>query len=188
MLNLEGTRNERVVVVIVSYVIGFTTAFIGFSLGDAGKKADTLVPTKIEAPQAVGQTASVFVSYTDGKLEVVKEDMPHVLSVSYDSPFIADGLELSEKMPGVHKEIAHRSLRRDGRFLFFCEVVNDPAQCYPYIYDTVADTTFYVRINEVPFPVSTEVAKAAGWNASQVFSIANYRSTDTERPWLLRSQ
>lgn len=195
MLEIEGTRNERIFVVIASYVIGFTTAYICFGAIDQSYQNAvpqiTYATTEQASPAAytmadlasvaAGQAAAV---YNSGMLEVTAADgTPRTVSVAADTLDEAS-LQALGGGPGVHTELMHYALSDDRAYLYFCEQHERAGSCEAYVYDLNENVIRYVTIDGAPAVFNQDVAASAAWRDG-ILTVGSFRSTTTAEPWKL---
>lgn len=184
---MEGTRNEKAVLVALSYFIGGLTAFIWYS---------HTTSVQISIPQISDQPASVIsavqtqnskpsiVSYHDGMLEVRALGNDKVLSFN---PEIT-GQQASEeafKEQGTHVGELVYSVSPSDEYVFFCEQKTALAgTCNPFIYDVVADVIYPVRLNDDRVAILNTAALTASWTLNTL-KIDSASSQDLSKPWLL---
>lgn len=147
---MEGTRNERVTVLIISYIIGFITAYIAFGLSQLEEKF-------VYVPIDAAQTASVIdassaissnVTETEAVPAITKEGLVVVKNgevrvVSASRPAADTILE-----DGFHVAIADYQMAPNEEYLYFCEVPSvDTDSCKPFIYDITEDAVYPVRLD-----------------------------------------
>lgn len=138
---MEGTRNERVAILIAAYVIGFITSYIAFGLTQLSDKF-VYVPTVqtasvVSATQSASESVAIPAINKDG-LVVVKDNEVRLLS--------ALAAPSDDVLPeGSHVSIADYALSPDGQHVYFCEVpAADLGVCRPYIYDVAEDMLYPV--------------------------------------------
>lgn len=168
---MEGTRNERVAILVLSYVIGFVTAYVAFGITQL-QDSFVYVPVENSASviAAVNQknNAPGLVAETKDGLVFIKNDRARILSAQAAAE---DGV-LSE---GYHTRIADYSLSPDGKHVYFCEVpANDIDACRPYVYSVADDTVYPFKVEGQRVAFSTH-EHAVSWDAggSLVFDNAH---------------
>ncbi len=144
-MHIEGTRNERVIMVLAAYAIGFTTAFIAFGVTQIEDKVQFVyVPAgdqMASVVSAVGQDSlpaheklvanEVGLTYKDGEIE-------ELLSAN----IVRDGED------GFHAALIDYALSPDERFVYFCEQPLPASDaCKPFVYDAAQKMVFPVLQN-----------------------------------------
>ena len=141
---MENSRNERIYLVIASYIIGFVTAFIAFGLTQDSASITKVVtdkPAKSVTSQVVAtaEAAPIQLSATERGLEFIHNGDRLILTANaqnFDSDSTADA-------PGFHQSLIKFELSPDGTMVYFCDVpVSSDALCRPYVF-VIAETTVY---------------------------------------------
>lgn len=139
---MEGTRHERVVMVISAYLIGFTTAFIAFGVTQI---EDTVNFVYVPAP---AQTASVAQAVAPSETSLAAEARINDTGLVYvqnGNEVLVSAFGEADGVDGVHQSIFEFSLSPDKQFLYFCEVPSaDIEACKPFVYVAKADTVYPV--------------------------------------------
>lgn len=194
---IEGTRHERVAIVIASYIIGFITAFM-FSANTGDVPADPFISAPIANPAAVVQAKPVesapevpavsavtegTVTYNDGQLVYKGIDGEHLLSFN---PEVSDlKADLETLTQGIHSgEISYKA-STDGKFVFFCEKLSESDDsCFGYMYDTNADRIYQMTMEGKPLTFADTVASKAIWTAVGLKVGSSY-SVNASAPWAM---
>lgn len=176
MLHMEGTRHERVMMVVSAYVIGFTTAFIAFGVNQI---SNTSYVAEAPAGALVQQTASV-INATESEppapttIETVTIDQDGLwytnqlgavrLVTAYDPVSAADG---------HYQSILEYQLSADETMLYFCEVPTATADaCKPFLYDANEDVVYPVTVSgeRIALPLD---AVTLTWDDGQLVAITD---------------
>lgn len=146
-VNMEGTRNERVAILLTSYVIGFVTAYIAFGVVQLENSMEFAqmppqnMASVITARQPV-EKAETFIAVDTEGLIIIKNNKRTLLSATGDtstSDFFTDG---------QHVTITDYSLSPDKAHVYFCELpAQDSDSCRPYIYSVADDIVYPFLIN-----------------------------------------
>lgn len=192
MLHLEGTKNERALVIVLAYVIGFVTAamWFGFAVVEHGEVVTTqydevssvLTKTSTAVPVASAAEGETTVMYIDGRLQLLVHDQPVILSVSSDQvePMEVEQI-VTPQGQGVHNSLAAFTLNESKQYLFFCES-NEAGSCDAYVYDVEENLIHPIRFDGKLTEVANSQASTAEWLDSQLV-LGVYHSTG--EPWLL---
>lgn len=155
---MEGTRNERVAILLVAYVIGFVTAYVAFGLTQLEERFVYMpvdnTASVINALEKKSDAPGIAAMTKEG-LVLVKNNEARIISATQAS---ADGI-LPE---GYHTRIADYSLSPDGKHVYFCEVPGDALDiCRPYTYSVAEDVVYPVKIDgqRVAFDPETQSAQ-----------------------------
>lgn len=129
---MEGTRNEKALIVLSSYVIGFTTAYIAYGITYAALQDEPLLATE-------AMTASVS--------QVVEEQAP-IAEVTID---LVDS-ELSVNVAGESRLISVNAigavLSPASDMVYFCEQATDSENCVDYQYVIASDVIQPMDVGE----------------------------------------
>lgn len=186
-LDIEGTKHEKVVIVVLSYVIGFTAGFICFGVAQsirgergndelaapviAAEVAPVETPEPVatemseaeEIPTAAPAEAAAFtVTYTEGKLQVTSGDNVYLLSMK--SSGLDSSVQNAFKNQGLHTDIPMYQASPDNKFVYFCEQQATTDSCNSFIFDVTKNTIEYVTLNGTKLTTIAAVAKTAAWS------------------------
>ena len=206
-LDIEGTKHEKVVLVVLSYVIGFTAGFICFgvtqSLRNENREARVAEPVAFEvtppspssvvtdpvADQADLATNSAAPAtlldskteaiYTDGKLQVHANGNTYLLSMK--SSHLSASVQSSFKNQGMHTDIPTYSVSPDNKFVYFCEQQTTEDSCNSFVFDIEKNVIEYVTVDGKKFSSSAAVAKTSTWTEKGL-SIDGKTSADATAP------
>tara|TARA_B100000745_G_scaffold261530_2_gene185404 strand:+ start:1182 stop:1679 length:498 start_codon:yes stop_codon:yes gene_type:complete len=140
---MEGTRNERVVVLVVSYIIGFITAYVAFGITQLEKRMVYLpvdnTASVIAALEQKNESPGVVAETKDGLVHI-KNDEVRLLSAK----MAAEDAILPD---GYYTSLADYSLSPTGSHVYFCEIPADDVNvCRPYLYSVANDTVYPIKI------------------------------------------
>jgi hypothetical protein len=196
---LQGSRHEKAAITAISYIIGFTAAYILFSnfsstlnlpfATSTASQASVVVATESLTQNTeevkVVEVAKSATSYSAGRLEVVVNDQVTLLSVN---PKVSGmDLDTDELGQGFHfGELAY-SANEDDKFVFFCEKHSAEADvCTGYVYDVDADRIYTVTKSAKAAVISEKSASEAIFTALGLKIGQNY-SANKSAPWVLIS-
>jgi hypothetical protein len=176
--------------VAASYVIGFASAFIAFGVTDAN--APAALPVVAEYIESHEQTAvaaekvkATTLRVEETGLVLVTEDLERLLSARKSSPLAANALTAANE-PGFAERLVEAELSRDGKFAYFCEVLNESdTTCDAYVYDVEMDTIYPVKVNDTVYRPETETHRSS-WSSSGNLIVDQFHSVSTSRPWILQ--
>jgi len=172
-------RHERIVLVILSYIIGFTTAFIGYGIPSSSNSADEVSKDSFAA-SALGAAKSknttlmenekALYAVVDGKQKVV-------------SGKLVDGITPGR---GFHTAVPFRGVSPSGQYVYFCEQeTEEQTECKEYIYDV--DKHMVYRLNYESRKISASLSHT-DFKWQEVNDIAEYAdlvSISPAEPWKL---
>ncbi len=205
-MNIEGTPNERAMIVIFSYISGFTAAFILLAFSnsspDVGQLSATVAshsqsanvidsvareaaPTD-EATASTPITDIIAVYENNGLYVYTGEEFPTLLSkniaatdLSYD-----DMPELADRS-GFHTNVLVYQVFADTDLVYFCEQYGVTGECTPFLYDTSEQVLRVISDGGVPLTLTTREARTAVRTSAGSLVIAGYQSTNPAQPWLV---
>lgn len=169
-------KNEKAIITSLAYIIGFTTAFIGFGLQSS-------------EPLMTNNTAQVFVAADKNtepaiasRVEVTEEGLfyvdstgNHVISV-YES-------ELESPKPGYHSSVTTAQLSPDGSYVHYCVIETSASPvCTNYLYSTGVHVTHPVT-REDNSVLSGITARGTSWNKDGQLTVEGFISINKDMPW-----
>jgi hypothetical protein len=187
---LEGTRHEKIALVITSYVIGFVTAFIGFGLNQVylSEQLQSIPAQEISFKQTVQkQNSETIISAnlaTDGLSAITSE---RKIFLSANKNVLSGAVIGSSDVPGFHYAIVGAEVSRNGKFVYFCEQFNsDSVMCDPYVYSLSDGMLHTVKRDGAEFqPVIAD--HNSSWTIDNFLRIQGAQSINAESPWLLHT-
>ena len=206
-LDIEGTKHEKVVIIVLSYVIGFTAGFICFGVAESmrGEQgSDTMIApvmaTEVapaETPETVAaevveeavadtiptativDATSFAVTYTDGKLQVTNGDNVYLLSMK--SSGLDSSAQSAFKNQGLHTDIPFYQASPDNKFVYFCEQQSATDSCNSFIFDVTKNTIEYVTVDGTKLTTTAAAAKTTTWSEKGL-TIDGKTSADATAP------
>lgn len=210
-LDIEGTKHEKVVIIVLAYVMGFTAGFICFGVGGPKfiHRAETGVPTQaatmttnevaptgeaMQTPEPVPAEEIAVASptnttsnetaatYTDGKLQIAIGTNTFLLSMKVND---LDNVDTSEfKNQGSHVAIPAYLVSPDNKYVYFCEQKTTEDICNSFIFDVSANAITYVSVDGKKLTTTAATAKAATWTTAGL-SIDGKTSIEAGNPSVL---
>lgn len=184
-----GTRHEKAVIVLTSYVIGFTTAFIAFGLNAMYNNADTL-NNSYQAASKISSTADYKKIHNNISAIGTDESGLYVTIGGYNRIISGNKNALgasvieSVKGPGYAVEHHFATVTEDGWFAFYCEQTEeDMTTCDPYVYSLFDDTIHKVTLDgyHETLDISDVVVT---WSETNQLIINSFTSKDQSKPWI----
>jgi hypothetical protein len=189
-MHMEGTRHEKIVLVLVSYVIGFITAFIAFGMkGEATAVVVSTNNTSTElvqnaTPQNEQDLRITDVGFGSDGLFVMTDMYERIVSADKNA-LSANVISTSEDIPGFYYSIIDAEASRDGKFAYFCEQrVADAESCYPYVYSIDDDTVHAVSVDGQVY-TSPIASHESSWSEDGSLILNSLASSDSQYPWIL---
>lgn len=182
---MEGSRHDRVILVISAYIVGFTTAFIAFGMNTASKEKKPIAYSDFEQVQTVQETRTtqVFLGIDSDGLFVSTPEENQLLTVNRET-YSANTIN-SVPTPGMHVAVIDAELSRDESFAYFCEQLDEAVTtCDPYVYSLSEHTLHPVTINgeEVHPEIS---GHSSAWTTDNRLYLNGALSDSTQEPWVL---
>ncbi len=190
---MENSRHERAFVVMASYVIGFTSAFIAFGINhftptDVIVMSDTITQIATQQPAMQprqGQSYSASIRVEPAGLVVVSEAGKRLLSARKDSPYLASVIS-AEPQPGLAVKIIEAELSRDSRFVYFCEQLTPDSQsCTAYVYSIADDVLHPLQVRDAGYEPQI-VTHTSAWSQDGNLMVDGFISSSAETPWELQ--
>lgn len=204
---MEGTKHEKAVLVVLSYIVGITSGFIAFGLTQNTSALQTISPNIIieetpqtpvasdnmesefskpnEMPLEIPSANPVQVTYQDGRLIVDVNGATQILSVER-SRLNQEAASYFTKQ-GMHTIEPIFVLSPDNNFVYFCEQAATTDVCQSLVYDIKNEMINYVSNNGVKVALTRAEAQQVSWQGSLLVSGTN-SSDSTATPWLLSTK
>ncbi len=194
-MNLEGTKHEKAVLVVIAYIIGFTSGFIAFGISELNFKnlddiatdlpvldpATTPYVPPTSQPPAVIESAAA--SYSEGKLYADVGEERFVLSIS-NEVMPKDNVE-GFATQGIHHNLPIFITSPSGRYVYFCEQQTTEQKCTSFIFDTYTNLIQFVSVAGDKLLIDNTVAKTAIF-AGEALSLGEWVSASSNEPWKLK--
>jgi hypothetical protein len=177
-------RNESVGILVLAYVIGFTTAFIAFGLNHNATYSSENVNQKpivlkdyvpAQTANDIEQSASAVLFNQDGLFAKVGDEEKIISGV------LSDGIEPG---PGFHVDVPFYEISPSGKFIYYCELeIAEDDTCHEYIYEVSSNSINLIKVNgEMQFGTST--ASKFSWLANDFAEYDGFNSVSSDEPWL----
>jgi hypothetical protein len=205
-LNMEGTKHEKAVLVILSYVVGFTAGFITFGVTSNGfsksvpmatvppvvveqttTEMETVVPDPempVSLEEVTSENSTDQVHYTDGRLMANVNGASVLLSAQL-ATVDAETAKLFAAQ-GVHEAIPKYTASADGAFIYYCEQHSAADSCINFVYDSNAQIIHYVTVDGAKLVTPAATAESATWN-NETLTVGTASSIAANTPWKLVS-
>lgn len=183
---MEGTRHEKVVLIIAAYVIGFTTAFIAFGLAKMHAESQVIFLSTETSHTAYAEEVNTMlasVAVSDEGLYLITEDGERLIAANRS--VLGEDANLSAVEPGYYYEIVDAEASRDGRFVYYCEqLTQEAANCDPYVYALESDSLYRVKLDgQTLYPIIEN--HESMWAGNSTLMINGAVSNDENKPWEL---
>ncbi len=200
-LNIEGTKHEKAVLVVLSYIAGFTAGFLVFGFAVPMQSNSTAVDMPAEfiapiteqtsaneegsvvavVPQMVGADSDE-VEYKDGRLMANVNGASVLLSAQL-ATVDADTAKTFAKQ-GVHESIPNYQASDDGQFIYYCEQHSDKDQCTNFVYSVTGEMIYFVSLNGEKLVTPAAVSQTAQWTSAGL-EVGSAHSANPATPWEL---
>jgi len=169
---MEGNRHERSLLVAVSYIIGFVTAFIFYQ--------DKLNKTEAYNP-ADYQTTILQNSNLKNNQNQIKTDS---LEISPKTDAVSRGEKLNEKDNELILDTVSLT-SSEGDFTFYCKPSTAEGLCRAYVLDIKNSLSYPVFLDNNELLMSESLVSDIRWN-NNYLKIGDYISISSQKPWLLQ--
>lgn len=196
---MENSRNEKAIIMALSFVIGFTAASIYYvnqnrdqntnrvygaqvQALDHKQSASAAKPTNPSNEQITGAVANAKIAYDEGVLKVVSGEK----ETNVTSHYVLNGTsenQLTYSNPNVHKRIVVYSLSPDSNYVYFCAVFDDDT-CYHYLFEVDSASTHPITADNEPLQTEFFIAQTASWQGSEMV-IGDMKSVSSITPWIV---
>jgi hypothetical protein len=200
-LNIEGTKHEKAVLVILSYVAGFTAGFIVFGLSIVPSLQSATVnpepraedpvsaPLELQGERATTENVSAAkavsqVLYKDGRLLASVNGASVLLSAQLQTVDAETAAFFANQ--GIHEAIPQYLVSDDGNFIYYCEQRSLNDLCTNYVYDVINEIIQFVTLDGVKLESTGQEAKTAVWDGNKL-TIGPSSSVSVVTPWNLFS-
>lgn len=180
-MGVEGTRHERVGILVIAYIIGFITAYIAFGLSGANDSSlQNPVLATSKADTYLNENPDLIIN--EEGLYFMKDGEKHLLSLNRQSLY--GNTETQDFVNGLHFDVIGATVSPDGQFVYFCEQISSEAECEPFIYDSKTNFLHPILLSDERKVIAINEHEA-NWVDNSTLSITSYfTSQDLERPWL----
>jgi len=189
---MEGTKHEKVVLVVLAYIIGFTSGLIAFGinqsvfLGADGQDSELKYDVqKISTDESFNDTEhsdnTEIVTYKDGYLRVISGDNNFLLSI--DKNLVDEESLDSFTEQGLHTAIPFFVASPDNRYVYFCEQHSIDDSCMSFVFDSKSSVIQFVNNNGQKLSTTAAVARGAHWGDDGMLIIGDFSSLTIDTPW-----
>jgi len=170
---MEGNRHERSLLIAVSYIIGFVTAFIFYQ--------DKL--NKTEAYNNPSYSTVVAINKNQTLQKTPDNDTKNSSDYDIKNKTLSRGEKIDEAESGrILDTLSITS--NDGLFSFFCKPASAEGLCKAYILDIKNSLSYPVILENNDLLISDSLISDIKWN-NNYLKIGDFISVSDEKPWLL---
>ena len=184
-MNIKLEKHEKAIIMLAAYVIGFTTAYISFGIGnDIEQKNDYIAVYSVVDEVAtdnsieVNESESSTLEETESGLMFKKGDYERLVTVN-KAALIASGFNAEDY---GYVSLVDYKISPDKKYVYYCEQETQDDYCSPYVYSPTLDVIYpvsFVEGNKVDL-----LEYSAEWRDDGVLVISGDSSSDPESPWL----
>ncbi|MFT5037294.1 MAG: hypothetical protein ACI9VM_000873 [Candidatus Azotimanducaceae bacterium] len=172
--------HERIILVLLGYVIGFTTAFIAFSLApniildsDVASFGDGVTT------QYASASEPNTITFEETGLYVVKNGQQIIVSGK-----LQDGIDPG---PGFHVSVSFSQISPSGDYIYYCEQETTSSEtCNQYVYNADTHTAHPLKHNGANLTASIS-GSGFSWNSKNILTNNKLKSISSNKPWMLNS-
>lgn len=157
-------NHESALLVVLAYIIGFTTAFIMFVLASDGKSKDINRVVESGSDLVLGDNAKVVeLMQTSEGLFVKVDGKERIINARTDD---------TEAEPGFHIDLVAASVSPDGKYVHYCaEMALAADSCQNFVYSMLEDATYVVKSDDVPVKSPSAEAANSFWSDASMLHI-----------------
>ncbi|MDC1205281.1 hypothetical protein N8083_00330 [Candidatus Pacebacteria bacterium] len=178
-------RHEKVVLIVLSYIIGFTTAYIGFGLSNI----DTPAYNRYIGSDLASFSASTKAqeAYAGEPLSVIMNDRG--MFVTQNGEEIVVSGKLQEGIvagQGFHVAIPFYKVSPTGAYVYYCEQETaQPDSCQEYIYVVAEHSSHPLQISSNKLSASSHASGNFAWTDTDIATYDAFISESQSKPWKL---
>lgn len=172
-------KHENVIIVVLTYIIGFNTAFIAFGLEvNLYSAKDSLSAANNYQQASLANVASTKVVEREDGLYVVTDKGERILSAEVD--------ESRAGQEGFHNTIVTAQVSPNGELIHYCaQAKAEDNFCFNYVYELKSDSIYRVQTGTGEHVASLTRASGDSWSGSRSLMIEGMVSVNDETPWRL---
>lgn len=184
-------RHEQIILVILGYVIGFSTAFIFIQ----STSQPTHTPQRIESPDVNSYGLVANASINDGSEEhstaitsaTVTNEGLFVTVDGKERIVSAGAIAEDENIAGFHYAIPAYLISPNKDFLYYCaQSEPNDVECTSFVFSARTDSVYPVKNIATDTYVTSEVRQLfPEWTPENILKVNGIASVTNETPWLL---
>lgn len=162
--------------VILAYVIGFTTAFIMFALVDKDRqhKAVHLIPE-----ENLGRVEAME------RVEIMENGEGLFVKKGGEERIISALVDALPTEPGFHTDIVVASVSPDGAYVHYCAVTEVAEECQHFIYSVREDKTYMVKAGDAMAVTPSAEVTTITWSGASDLNVSGQTASPASL-WTLR--
>lgn len=173
---MKSVRFERSLLIILAYIIGFTTAFIAFN---QSLNQSNSVPQIASTGKVMEEKNDWELILNDVGLFIKQGDNERILSANKNSLSMDADIE----RVGFHHKITNAQVSPSKKFIFYCELLSMTSEgCVPVVYDIEKDTAHLVSLPDTEGVVVLNYNDNP-WSDDDLLTINDFQSHSSDQPW-----
>lgn len=173
--------NDKAILIVLAYVIGFTTAFIAFGLTNVNYEGYSKTAYYTNSSENKKFQVSGSIRGTREVSTRTASDGLYALVNGHERVLSAQAITATEGHEGYHHDIVLTDVSPDARYIYFCsQQVAANEMCDSFIYDISSDVVYRVKYSDsqVRLPVSNP---DVSWTTDSRLAIDGHISASV--PW-----
>lgn len=170
-------NHESALLVVLSYVIGFTTAFIMF----------TMSSEKYDQPDSYAlDNANVTEEVSASKIELMETSEGLFVKKVGQERIISAFTDATVAEPGFHTDIVVSSISPDGQYVHYCAVMTADAEvCQSFVYSVSEDAVYMVKNADEHVESSISEVAQISWSDESTLVFGDQVANQSSR-WVIR--
>jgi len=186
-------KHERITLVVLAYVIGFSTAYIAFNFVNPGHEHKSVGQyahlhdsqgrhinpnTKLNNRTVEQQKKQVSIEKNIDGFFALIEGRSRILS--------AQAISATDAVEGFHFEVHNSAVSPNGNFIHYCaQLKESDTTCKHYIYEIASDVVYRVKIPNGNHLESNIRESMVTWTVDDLLVAGDYTSISGIAPWNL---
>jgi len=171
-------------ILVLSYIIGFTTAYIAFGIDKpVGEQQEYNTNNMVSAhfSKDVDTHTNVGIAVREDGLYALLGDKTRILS--------AQAASASASRPGWHYKVIETAVSPNNRYVYYCVQMSEASsECVHYVYQVDEDIVYKVSQADGEQLSSDINSTDAGWTETNLLSLNGYISASVAEPWRVVSR
>ena len=175
-------KHEQALIVVLAYLIGFSTAFIAFGLDNVksykpkpdSKPYTTQLPVKSAAEER-GE-ARIGIAIREEGLYALLSDRDRIIS--------AQSASLIATESGYHHQVIKTEVSPNNQYIYYCvQLVATSSDCANFVFDVDEDVVYKVSRADGEQIMTPATLLVAAWTSDNLLTINNFVSASKAEPW-----
>ena len=173
-------QNEKAIIVVLAYVIGFTTAFIGFGLNDGSHhKAYHAGHAHVQKNVSISSSLG-----SENVTTLIQDDGLYALIGGSKRVLSAQAIASQVPQSGYHHMVVAIEVSPNAEFIHYCsQETEDATTCLHFVYDLATALVYRVKHDGGVQMESPIGGVDAGWSADNKLIVAGHVSMTSLEPW-----